>query len=58
MVSDGILDTLKVEGIKEILHRIDSKNPKTISEEIFGQAKIRGLQDDASIIVFRIYKKV
>ena len=57
MLSDGILDVLHVEGVKEILHRMDSKNPKIISEEIIGQAKIRGLKDDASIIVYKIYKK-
>lgn len=58
LVSDGILDVLKIEGIKEILIRLKSTNPKTICEEIVGQAKTIGLLDDASIIAFNIYKKV
>lgn len=57
LVSDGIVDVLKREGISEILSRLNTSNPKIICDEIIGQAKIIGLNDDASVIAFKIYQK-
>lgn len=54
LVSDGIMDSLHLEGISYIVNEINSSNPKNIAEEIFRQAIRRGIEDDASIIVFKL----
>ncbi len=55
VVSDGINDILTPEGITLILDKIGSLNPQVVCDEIMGQAKRIGLQDDATVIAFRIF---
>lgn len=55
LVSDGINDVLTPNGVKLILDKIGSLNPQVVCDEIMGQARRIGLQDDATVIAFRIF---
>lgn len=54
MFTDGIMETLTLNGIKHILNALSSLNPRQICDEIINQAKALGLNDDASVVVFRL----
>lgn len=56
MCSDGISDSLTMAGLEFIVSKVSSLNPAVITSEIMGQAKLRGLGDDASIIAFRLFE--
>ncbi|MDE6275393.1 MAG: SpoIIE family protein phosphatase [Clostridia bacterium] len=54
MFSDGIMDTLTLNGIKHIVNTLATLNPQQICDEIINQAKAMGLKDDSSVVVFRL----
>lgn len=54
MYSDGIMDTLTLNGLKHIVNSLYTLNPRQICDEIINQAKALGLKDDSSVIVFRL----
>lgn len=56
MCSDGIMDSLTCDGVRAILSKISTINPQQICDEIVRHSQIRGLNDDASIIAFRIFE--
>lgn len=55
LVSDGVNDVLGSEGIRFVLGKIGSLNPQTVCDELMAQAEHAGLQDDASVVVFRLF---
>ncbi|MEG2413517.1 MAG: SpoIIE family protein phosphatase [Clostridia bacterium] len=58
LVSDGISDALSSSGIKFVIEKIGDINPQAVADEIMKQAKCRGLNDDATVIAFRIFRLV
>ncbi len=64
MVSDGLLDGIifenKEECLKEILLEIATNNPQELADELIRrvqQMNIRGMRDDASVLVLGLWKK-
>lgn len=54
MFTDGIMDTLTLNGVKHIVNTLSTLNPQQICDEIINQAKAMGLKDDSSVVVFRL----
>jgi stage II sporulation protein E len=58
LISDGVLDTLGAEEIRNILLNNSALNPQLLANEIVRQGIKRGIKDDITVIAFRIYRKV
>lgn len=56
LCSDGITDCLSIDGLEYVVSKISGLNPTVIANEIMHQAKLRGLKDDASVVVFRLFE--
>lgn len=57
MFSDGILDTLGLDGIKQIIDRQVAKNPQVLADAVLAEATFGGAKDDSTIICARILAK-
>lgn len=58
LISDGVLDTLGAEEIRNTLLNNAALNPQLVANEIVRQAIKRGIKDDITVIAFRIYRKL
>lgn len=57
MFSDGILDSLGLDGIKRIIDRQVAKNPQVLADAVLQEATFGGAKDDSTIICAKIIAK-
>ncbi len=57
MFTDGITDALGMNGIAEIIHASNVKNPQALADELLARATEGGAGDDSTVVATRIYIK-
>ncbi|MDR3264195.1 MAG: SpoIIE family protein phosphatase [Clostridiales bacterium] len=58
LVSDGIGDAFLDGGLHGFIASFNTKNPQAFADAILTEAVRRGVRDDLSVIVMRIYRKL
>lgn len=55
MMSDGVFDALESRGVIDVIDALDTVNPQTLADELIKRAKLKGAEDDCTVLAMRLF---